>query len=402
VTRTALPAGLLAGAALALVAVLVFGLMSRSNQTVGPSASPTSTPIVSPTPSPTASPLTNTQEATAVGSVPNCEQLYGWYYAISGDDMYMLCYDANSLPYIARMNLTTNKVTATYAFDPIFTYAYTVVVEDGYLWYDGSLGSACLVDQCDGFHRTEQINIATGKRTLDLPNWALWGAGFGYIWASETTDLVPKGEVAKLDPATGEVKGRIPFKYDTMQVACGSLWGRTIDDPGSSGTASTTIARLDPTDGHVLATFTEPGRVNGLQQIGSECWASAYTGPSSDTSAPGPNHFVRIGQSGIEFRSFTVPASQGSVRIFDGTFWIVGSASRVEWIQGEATTFTSATMQRIDPATWQPVGPTWTYPVNGGEPLVSLEAAGGSIWVTSLSGSTTSERLDIPLGPIEP
>jgi len=342
---------------------------------------------------PTASQAADTRAAAVVARVPDCSS-WGYPYAISGNDLFVVCYGPSTIePYIARVNMTTNKVVATYGPDPTkmdFTYIHHVAVDGSQLWIDGTLGSAC-VDPCTGFNQIVRINLATGKTALILSDWWLHGLGLGYIWATDKSGL------AKLDPATGAVKGRIPFEYETLQVACGSLWGLTINDPEMAD-ASTTIARVDPANGRVLATFTEPGLVDELQQVGAECWASAYTGVITvDDSQPDSNHFDRIGLSAIEFRSPVIPSSQGYAALFAGTFWILDTDTQTDNAQGSAVPATLTTMQRIDPATWQSVGPTWTY--TGDTPEF---AAGGALWAghTDNANNTELERLNVPLGPI--
>jgi hypothetical protein len=401
-TRTSLPAGLLAAAALALVAVLVFSLIGRANQTVGPSASPIASPTASPSPSatPTASPpleaSSAVRDATVVGRIANCDTPIGWSYTVDGNDLYMVCYgsnepDSDSHPYIARVDLATNKVKATYGTDLVMTYAYTVAVAGGNLWYDVTLGSACIPSNCDGFHRLERYDLATGKRTLDLPNAELYGYAFGYVWVAYlfSADTSARGELVKLDPKTGAEKGRIPFDMEQVQFACGSMWGLTTSDWGTART-KTTVTRIDPADGRVLASFTEPGGLDKLQSVGGECWARVYPAAESPT-ADYADHFVRIGQSGVEARSPSfAPADQGdsewtSVAILGGTFWLARETA------GEP----SATLQRLDPSTWKASGPTWRC-VSGGYQGDAFAGIDGSVWAFDNDFGLT--RLDIPLG----
>ena len=275
-TRTALPAGLLAAAALALVAVIVFGLGARSNQPgAGPSGSSSALPSTIPSanppgptsgysanpspvvvvPTPTSQP--SQKKAAVVASLPNCSPHGGWPYAVSGKHLYVVCYGSDQRPVVADIDLTTNAVLGSYKTN--FTYIDSVEVDGGSLWVGGTLGSAC-VAPCTGFHHILRFDLASGKQVLDLSDWTLRGDGFGYFWATDNT-----GGLSKLDPATGAVKGHIAFAYETAQFACGSLWGLNTNNRGVPG-MTTTVARVNPADGAVLATFTESGKIGEISQ----------------------------------------------------------------------------------------------------------------------------------------
>ena len=418
VARKALPAGLLAAVAIAIVAVLVFGLGAHpggpaasggssaspsagslanasgnpsacvspnSSTGLGTCASPSSA-LPSPTHSATATPVSETKAAVVVTHVPNCSQDYGWSHAVSGNYLFVMCGDTRGDGYVARLDLATNKVVAKYPTD--LESVYSLAVVGGSLWYDGQIASGCTPSNCQGMQRIERVNTATKKNAKEMLDWSLVGYGLGYIWASNKT-----GQVSKLDPATGAVKGTIPFKYDRISFDCGSLWGLSSDPTSSDG--PTTLARLDPTNGSVLAKFSEPGRIGALQQIGTECWAPAIAdaGATAPTDAPVYDHFVRIGQSSIEFRSPKIPSGQNSVAIFAGTFWVL-SGLQTRAAGASPAPAAKMTMQRLDPATWQPAGTIWTY---GG--LRPEFAAGGSIWASNAAG-TQLNRLNITLGPI--
>jgi len=85
--------------------------------------------------------------------------------------------------------------------------------------------------------------------------------------------------------------GQVPSTLAGAKEVCGSLWNRDINYSGNT----TSFVRLDPA-GTVLASFTEPGTVEELQQVGDECWAVEHTyaigtdGFGHDTSY----HFIRI------------------------------------------------------------------------------------------------------------
>jgi len=100
-----------------------------------PSISPTGTPTASPRPStsPTAAATATALAATVVARVTGCQNPLGWDYAVSGNDLFVVC-DASNSPssntapggaYAARVDLTTNKVTATYRYKTIMTTSRT-------------------------------------------------------------------------------------------------------------------------------------------------------------------------------------------------------------------------------------------------------------------------------------
>ena len=397
-TRTALPAGLLAGATLVVAIVFVIGFGSRSNQPVAsgspsPSASASSTAsataspsLASATPSATAtgSQVAGTP-ATVVASVPNCDITgNGFAPIVSGGDLFIEC-GLGAPEWVLRVNLATNAVVRKYETNMIVG---KIAVDGGALWAGVTNGSGC-AGTCKGFFHTLRIDLPTGKTTLDLVDMSLVGDGFGYILARDQS-----GHLVKLDPATGKDVGQISFNYQSAQVACGSLWGENTSD------GSTTVARVDPANGNVLASFTDSDGFAGveLHPVGNECWAVVSAG-SFVPPYGGTYHFDRIGSSGIDFRSPTgnLASYADSVAIFDGTFWLLTDGTN----PSASVPATITTMQRIDPATWQPAGPIWTY--TGAAPAFG---AGGSLWAANTSQAgippTAVDRLDVPMGAIGP
>jgi len=399
-----LPAGLLAGATLVVAIVFVIGFGSRSNQPVATgssSASPTATASASPSASGLASPTATAvasqgagTPATVVASVPNCDisvfsgsQLVP---VISGGDMFIECALPDSgREIVARMNLTTNKVVQTYPAYPAYdtNVLRGFAVAGGALWVQNDNGSGCSQSQsCTGFYHVLRVDLVSGIVTRDLVDTILIGVRPGYVLAGD----IKSGHDLKLDPATGDSMGQVPSTLAGAKEVCGSLWNRDINYSGNT----TSFVRLDPA-GTVLASFTEPGTVEELQQVGDECWAVEHTyaigtdGFGHDTSY----HFIRITPSGIDFRSPILHEGTHAA-IFDGTFWMLtpGAADPSSPTNSNPLT----TMQRIDPATWQPAGPVWTY--TGSAPAF---AAGGSIWAAQAgSPSPALDRLDVPLGAI--
>jgi hypothetical protein len=293
---------------------------------------------------------------------------------------------------VERVNLATNKVVKTYT-TPINNVERGFAVAGGALWIQVDNGSGCVLP-CTDFSHVFRVDLVSGKATRDLVDRTLMGLEHGYVVVADLS-----GHFFELDPVTGDSKGQISSTVAALadaDDACGSAWG--IETTYSSST-STTVTRMDPANGNVLGSFTEPGAIGPLQQIGNECWAVAYTGPtptvgSDDTAV---YRFIRITPSGIDFRSPTYPTGTHA-EIFDGTFWILTDGS------ADTNTTTNSnyltTMQRIDPTTWQPTGTIWTYIYTypGAAPVF---AAGGSLWAAQAGApSPALDRLDVPLGAI--
>jgi hypothetical protein len=309
---------------------------------------------------------------------------------ISGGDMFIECALPDSgREIVARVNLTTNKVVQTYPAYPAYdtNVLQGFAVAGGALWVQNDNGSGCSQSQsCTGFYHVLRVDLVSGIVTRDLVDTILIGVRPGYVLAGD----IKSGHDLKLDPATGDSMGQVPSALAGAKEVCGSLWNRDI----SYSDNTTSFVRLDPA-GTVLASFTEPGTVEELQQVGSECWAVEHTyaigadGFGHDTSY----HFIRITPSGIDFRS-PILAEGTHAAIFDGTFWMLtpGAADPSSPTNSNLLT----TMQRIDPATWQPAGPVWTY--TGSAPAF---AAGGSLWAAQAGNpSQALDRLDVPLGAI--
>jgi len=148
--------------------------------------------------------------------------------------------------------------------------------------------------------------------------------------------------------------------------------------------------------------LAEPGILGQISQVGNECWVVVYTGSGGLTGHDYPNlptyyHFIRITPSGIDFHSPILPTGTRAA-IFDGTFWILHDGTSYYVLPAPTDSSNLTTMQRIDPATWQPAGPIWTY--TGAAPAF---AAGGSLWAANnplVGASTALDRLDVPLGAI--
>lgn len=387
--------------------------VSNAELTSSPNASPSPSPSPSASQSPSPSPGPVIREASAVARIPKCQDALGWDYEISGGDLFVVCADPDegtengppyTGPYVARVQLSTNKVTATYRYKTPLTYIEGIAIAGGGLWFDGIFGgSACVSSKpggCDGWERVVRLDLVTGKVTLEIPNVSLRAFALGGIWVRDNGlgRTFDQHRLRKLDPRSGRQQTTIPFDMDVPIFACGSLWGVTWLDSATPSEA-TRMARIDPANGHVLSTFTEPGQVWGPQSVGDECWAT--TSPATDDmDLEGySDHFVRLGRTGIDERSprFDVgilrnvdpePGSQSEVRetrleIDGGAFWLMrDDLGPIAWLQ------------RIDPATWQPSGTMWrwTGPIPQGGPFAIID---GSAWALDSDGGMV--RLDIPI-----
>jgi hypothetical protein len=398
---------------LAACVALAGGLLLRLPAATSPSPGASASPSIGPTESPSASPLPSASptpgatatavEATVVARIADCHNQVGWDYAVSGNDLFVVCDAVNSPsssaapggPYIERVDLTTNKVTATYRYKTPITYIEGLTIADGSLWWSGIFGGSCSGD-CRGWRRLERFDVATGKNTVEIPDVGLVGSSPGYIWVRDSSTNTGSATVAErplrgLDPTTGREKGRIPFSMDNAAFACGSLWGMTTSGDATAST-STTIARIDPANGKILAQFTVPGYLSSLQSVGGQCWASVKMSPGHDA-----DHFIRIGDSGLEYTSPLVDVTSpwGNMSTYSQTYsTYVDIQGGFFWLVKDDGVST-ATLQRLDPSTWQPTGTLWQVRASEylGDPFAII---GGSVWAFDNNGGPS--RLDIPLG----
>jgi hypothetical protein len=386
--------------ALLVVSLAACGANANSNR---PSSSgdPSSSSPLSASPAPSASAsrptadasqVAETRAAAAVASVPNCD-ITGLNVesspVISGSDMFILCaLSGSGSQVVARVNLTTNKLVKTYLATYPTGELTEFAIDGGALWV--AMGHNC-IDPCTGVFHVLRVDLASGKVTRDLVDRMLVGVASSYVLVSD----YPFRHDFKLDPATGNSKGQIPAALAAATDACGSRWSTNTN--GTDNDATTTLQRLDA-NGKVLASFTEPGTVEDLQQIGNECWAIEQTGSLANPDYIGGTavypsaiyRFIHITPSGVDFRS-PAYAAGAQAEIFDGTFWTMTVSSA-----DNSDLDVMSTMQRIDPATWQPTGAIWTY--TGAAPVFS---GGGSLWAAeSGEPSPALDRLDVPLGPI--
>ncbi len=239
---------------LATCVALAGGLLLRLPAATSPSTGASASPSIGPTESPYASPLPSASptpgatatavEATVVARIADCQNPLGWDYTVSGNDLFVVCDAVNGQSptagaggaYIARVDLTTNKVTATYRYKTPITSIEGMTIADGSLWWSGIFGGSGCAGDCGGWRRLERFDVATGKNTVEIPDVALVGSASGYIWVRDT--LAENGPLRKLDPKTGKEQGSIPLgSTDNEQFACGSLWGMTTLGEGTANPA---------------------------------------------------------------------------------------------------------------------------------------------------------------------
>lgn len=431
-----------AGLAVVLVSVLASGPLSGAGPgTVSPSAAvgyPTATPGnsiessnaptaehspaadsslagTSPTDMPSLPPGTSLARVTAR---PQCETFTGQGRpTVSGNTIYAICgYDpsadssaaAGSSPAAAQpmtvihsIDATTGKTIATYPItDPPDQIAARLAVDNG-LWYSTTLAGAC-VDPCPHVTlRLARLDLTSGQVTFSLDGSTLRGDGLGYVWASSGGTTL-----TKIDPVTLKTS-TIPWNGGEVEIACGSLWSLARSPQG------TVITRVDPATGSVLATFTEPGDIRGLQQTPEGCWATDYLGTKTEASGGTRSYrYVRVGSSSVESRSPIFNMSDlgfSPLSILDGTFWLADVRAAADEV--------TMTLQRLDPSTWQPAGTAWV--VSRAEEYCAYDCvfdfftAGGAIWLRGefittlqLEGGERHElhdsfvRVDVPLGPL--
>jgi hypothetical protein len=433
-----------AGLAVVLVSVLASGPLSGAGPgTVSPSAAvgyPTATPGnsgessnaptaehspaadsslagTSPTDMPSLPPGTSLARVTAR---PHCETFTGQGRpTVSGNAIYAICgYDpladssaaAGSSPAadyspitIRSIDATTGKTIATYPITDLPGQIAARLAVDNGLWYSTDLAGACVYPCTPLTRRLARLDLASGQVTFSLDGSILRGDGLGYVWASP--DASGGTILTKIDPVTLKTS-TIPWNGGEVEIACSSLWSLARSPQG------TVITRVDPATGRVLATFTEPGDIRGLQQTPEGCWAIDYLGTKTEASGGTRSYrYVRVGSSSVESRSpiFTLSDLGFSpLSILDGTFWLADERAADE---------VTVTLRRLDPSTWQPVGTAWV--VSRQEEYCAYECvfdfftAGGAIWLwgefittLQLEGGVRQElqdsfvRVDVPLGPL--
>ena len=355
----------------------------RPYDTLGPISTWTFPPTLPPTPAPTPTPGPTAPQGTRLAHIlatADCQNYPGQGEIVVENTIYATC--GLGLGNVSAFDATTGRKLADYIYDvrPEGMTAAHLAIDNGVWFSTVPIGSACGANCPAWTPRVRRMYMGSSRAiTFTLDGWVVAGDGLGYVWAKRPNASGPTQ--MKIDPATTKTS-QIPWAYPEVEIACGALWGATAD--------RATVARVDPASGDVLATFAVPGGLKSLHQTQDGCWSvqGASYGPGHD------ERFVKIGPSGIESGSpaFTI-SDFGSLLIVGSTFWIASfkySSEPDNWVL----------LQRVDPSTWQRVGPVWAVPLGFGDPRWAF-AAGGAMWIqssTEYGGDLL--RVDVPLGPL--
>jgi hypothetical protein len=354
-------------------------------------SSPTDTPAARPTVPPGATQPSVTASADCGTMSEDGLTIAGW--RVSGTIIYSGCENntgSGGLTVVRAFDATNGKALATYKLPTLqaATEGFSSIAIANGLWYSTHVAGVCFVPNCPAYTSyVRRLDLSSKQVTFDLSGWYLEGFGLGYVWAARPG--FGGSTLLKIDPVTLNTS-EIPWHfaddaqaYGWLHVVCGALWWENADG----------VTKVDPATGAVLATFPH---VTGLEDTPDECWGVQTLSDGS--------RFVKIGESEIVASSlpfnlakpdtYSAPADQLLVR--GTTFWRLSSAYG-----------TWAYLQRIDPATWQPVGPRWAllFPSWGNNysppaPVTGIFVAGGGIWVQISSEFNYLIRVDIPLTPL--
>jgi hypothetical protein len=325
---------------------------------------------------------------------------------VSGGVIYLSCETGLALPddltEIRAFNATTGKLVGTYRYSTGGVIS-ELAVDQGIWVSSAAVPEACPDTGCPPFNPTVyKMDPASRKVTFTLPGWWLVGDGGGYIWAESYALHV----LMRIDPATNQTS-QIPWPYARTEFSCGMVWG--LDATTDSGQAATKLARVDPASGDASQTYTVPGDIVSLHQDGEGCWgvtmvpetvASASPAPSPTGGQRGTYRYFRIDASGVHYPGLAYPtdANGGHLVLLDTTAWMSWAGGYDSW----------TSLQRLDPATGQLVGPTWALQTDpdvqecgGGYDMADVFEAGGSLWLPAgVDCLDDVWRLDIPLDPL--
>ena len=371
VSRAALPVGILAAAAVIVAAVFVFGIGQRHNAPVGMSPSPTATatetatPTANPTPTPTPGPLGSMSPNVQTAKVLTSASCQSWDYQavpISKDGViYAACLGEPGVngEALVAFDAATGKKLAVYSgfpdVNPLGGFVMTgapLVIDNG-IWYSLSLSAFCASpDGCPPPAKLYRMDPQTKKVTFSLDGYRVAGDGLGYVWG------VSANSVIKIDPKTLKTT-TFAWPGGDFHLVGNELW--SVKENNADTNEVITFTRVDPANGAVLGTFTEPGRVYFLAGNLTTMQSTA------DGTWVVNGYFAKLGNSGIEARSPILEPGNGrygSLLLINGTFWL-----SVNNDSGDVS------MQRLDPNTWQPVGPQ--YKVGGYQGIFTV---GNEVW----------------------
>jgi virginiamycin B lyase len=143
---------------------------------------------------------------------------------------------------------------------------------DGVVWISGIQPGIVGYDGATGEQRAV---VETSDVMLAMD------AGFGALWAVETSDGRYPDTVLRIDPATGEVTARIPapepgvLPESSLAVTDDAVWALTgqIEDPEDRS-----LAAVDPTGGRVRDVFPAPPGAAAVRGGFGSLWISVEDG----------------------------------------------------------------------------------------------------------------------------
>jgi hypothetical protein len=261
--------------------------------------------------------------------------------AVGSGRLYLPCRDEVNV-----IDLATNQLVARYPG----------------LWQDNPCHMACVgppsnhvvLDGAGGFWTsaliswktvTERFDIASGRVTVRL--WGYWLIG------RVGSDLYLLDDTNALMMTLAIQGGAVtpsPDDANEAVIACGHLYGIY------SNSSPTKLTRPAWSETY------EPGYFEGVLEFGGSCWGLFYDG---SYEADHGYHLAHFGESGVDMRS---PEFADPLVAWNGTLWL----NRTRTNDGTSP----AIYQRIDPATWQLVGVPWELP----NTCFDTFGAGGSIW----------------------
>jgi hypothetical protein len=254
---------------------------------------------------------------------------------------------------LARIDLATNRVTATIPIEPS-----ALVAGDGQLW---SISPVDVAPEPPAI-TLSRIDLATGavREVAQIPSASTLAVGLGAVWVIAVTDLI------KIDPTTGRTLATWPTLARDVFVGCGAVWNFGFSESGSF------MAPVDVEAG--------PGGVVGTLPLTLQFRPNMFGSADSCWLVDdyGVHPFV-----GGELAEPVLPACCGELAVVGNSLWLTapdGLISRVDAATG-------AVLER------------WAIPAQDlfldpkGNPDWRLLSAGGNLWL--LTGAEAI-RFEIP------
>ena len=188
--------------------------------------------------------------------------------------------------------------------------------------------------------------------TIDRSQTFSMASGFGSLWACSPASL------ARIDPSTATITALFPVGcYSGLTVGFGSVWVES---------GRTTLTRLDPSSGAVIATVTLPDAGWGLAAGPDSIWAANGGG--------GPGHVSRIDPTTNSIiASIAVPIRTRNIVADDKGVWLSSEP-------GSAVGDKTSTI-RIDPVT-NTIVQRYANNLDG----IGIDRAGPFLWVVGYGG----------------